>query len=87
MVRLRLRITPRARQSALEGLHGDALRLRIQAPPVDGKANAAVLEFLAEVLEIPKRDLNLVSGEASRSKTVAIAGLTPDEVCRRLSRH
>jgi len=82
--RLRVHAVPRASRSEIAGLHGGALRVRLQAPPVDGKANRALLEFLAGRLGLPPRALALLSGEAGRHKTVRIAGLSPGEVARRL---
>jgi hypothetical protein len=83
---LRLRVYPRSRVNQLEDLHGEALKLRLQAPPVDGKANAALLKLLSSWLRVPQRDLCLTAGETSRSKTVSITGLSRDEVCERLLR-
>ena len=71
---LSLHVQPGAKRSEIVGLHGDALKIRLAAPPVDGKANAALLAFLAEVLGLPKAALVLKSGESSRKKTVAIVG-------------
>jgi uncharacterized protein (TIGR00251 family) len=65
-----LHVQPGASKSELVGLHGDALKLRISARPVEGAANAAVLEFLAAWLGVAKRDLRLLRGDTSRRKTV-----------------
>ena len=73
--RLRLHIQPRASRTEVAGLHGDALRIRLAAPPVDGAANDALIVFLADALDIPRRDITLVSGERSRDKRVRIIGL------------
>jgi len=82
--RLTLRVQPRASRNELAGRHGQALRLRLAAPPVDGAANDALLRFLADVLHLPRSALTLVAGPASRSKVVQVAGLAPAEVARRL---
>ena len=74
-----LHVQPGASKSELAGLHGDALKLRISARPVEGAANAAVLEFLADWLAVPKRDLKLLRGDKSRRKTVW-APLPPDRI-------
>lgn len=58
----------------MAGLHGDALKIRVAAPALDGRANEALVEFLAERLGIPKRDIRLVSGERSRKKRFEIRG-------------
>lgn len=75
---------PRASKNAVQGLHGDAFKIRLRAPPVDGKANEALLEFLAETLDIPTRNLCLVSGETNRQKRVLARGLTVAQVQARL---
>lgn len=81
---LKLRIVPNARRSEVVGTHGDAIKVKVQAPPVDGKANEALREFLAEQLQIPARSIEIVGGEKSRDKTVAIADLDSAVVRERL---
>ena len=80
--RLRVRVTPRARQTALAGLIDadgkPALAIRLAAPPVDGAANKALLAFLADWLQVPKSYLRIVAGETSRVKLVAIRDFPPD---------
>jgi hypothetical protein len=83
--RIRVRVVARASASGIAGLHDDAIRLRIAAPPVEGKANAAVVRFLAGLLEVRASDLRIVAGERSRTKIVAVAGLAPDVVAVRLA--
>lgn len=82
--RLRVRVTPRAKRNALAGLTEvdgrPALAIRLAAPPVDGAANAALVRFLAEALAIPKSAVRIVSGEASRLKTLSLAGVPPERV-------
>mgnify|MGYP002147553624 CR=1 FL=1 len=68
-----LHIQPGARKTEVAGLHGDALKIRLAAPPVDGKANAALLAWLAAELRCPKRDLALLRGESGRRKQVQLA--------------
>jgi uncharacterized protein (TIGR00251 family) len=84
--RLQLRVSPGAARAGVVGRHGSAWKVRVAAPPEDGKANAAVIRLLAETLGIPARDLEIVSGHASRDKTVALAGIGLDETERRLVR-
>lgn len=72
---IRLHIQPRASRTELAGRHGDALKLRIAAPPVDGEANDAVLRFLAERLGVPRSAVTLERGASSRAKTVRVAGV------------
>jgi hypothetical protein len=69
---LQLVVSPNARRTGADGLHDGALRLRLAAPPVDGKANARLLAWLAGELGLPKRALRLARGESSRRKTVEI---------------
>lgn len=71
-----LRVVPRAGRTALAGLRDGALLVRLAAPPVDGAANDALLAFLASLLDRPKRDIVIVSGEHSRSKRVQVTGAT-----------
>jgi uncharacterized protein (TIGR00251 family) len=84
-VTLTLHIQPGAKKTEIAGLHGDALKLRLAAPPVDGKANAALLAFLAERLDLPKSALALKSGQTSRRKVVDVAGAPPDIAVRLLA--
>ncbi|MDD3528837.1 MAG: DUF167 domain-containing protein [Gallionellaceae bacterium] len=74
-----LHVQPGASRSELAGLHGDALKLRIAARPVEGAANAAVLDFLATWLGVPRRELRLLRGDKSRRKTVWVP-LPPEQV-------
>ena len=82
--RLALRVQPRASRNEVVGPHGDALKVRLAAPPVDGAANDALVRFLAEALELPRAAVMLIGGLSSRSKAVHVAGLAPSEVARRL---
>lgn len=72
---LNIHATPRASRSGIQGLHGDALKVRLQAPPVDGKANAALIACLAEVFGIPERNITILSGDTGRRKRVLLEGL------------
>lgn len=83
-VRLEVHAKPRAKKSKVVGERGDAVDIALAAPPVDGAANDELLRFLARVLDVPRRALELVRGETSREKLVAIRGLTPAEVEARL---
>jgi uncharacterized protein YggU (UPF0235/DUF167 family) len=66
------------------GLHGDALRIRVAAPPVDDAANEALVRFLAERLEVTRDALTLAAGRTGRSKVIVVQGLSPAQVERRL---
>ncbi len=84
-VTLRLHIQPGAKKTEVVGLHGEALKIRLAAPPVDGKANACLIGFLADRLGVAKASVSLVSGESSRAKRVRIAGVDPSLVRDHLS--
>jgi len=75
---------PRAAKDAVQGLHGDALKVRLHAPPVDGKANEALIAFLSEKLNVPKKNLALKSGAGQRRKIIAISGISALEVEKKL---
>ena len=81
-VTLTLHIQPGAKKTEIAGLHGDALKIRLAAPPVDGKANEALVKFLAETLELPKSAVSLKSGQTSRRKVLEISGATAAAVAR-----
>lgn len=83
-VRIRIRVQPRARVTEVVGLHGDAVRIRVAAPPVDGAANAELMRFLARQLQVPQGAVEVTSGQASRDKVVWVAGIGPDEVAEKL---
>ena len=69
---LNLRVVPRASKNAIQGRLGDALKVRIQAPPVEGKANAYLVKFLSKHWKIPRRDIEILSGETGRNKRIRI---------------
>jgi uncharacterized protein (TIGR00251 family) len=79
-----VKVQPRARKNAITGVVGDMVKLALTAPPVDGRANHAVIEFLAGFFEIPRASVTIASGETSRKKVVRIAGLSKQVVERRL---
>jgi uncharacterized protein (TIGR00251 family) len=82
--RLKLRIVPNAKRDEVVGEHGDAVKIKIAAPALEGKANEAVLEFLAEKLGIHRRDIALIAGEKSRDKVIEAANLKAAEARTRL---
>jgi uncharacterized protein (TIGR00251 family) len=71
---LELRVQPRASRNAVEGLHGDRLRVRLRAPPVDGRANEALVALLAETFDIPRSRVRIEHGAGGRDKRVRILG-------------
>jgi uncharacterized protein (TIGR00251 family) len=84
-VTLTVRVIPRARKNAVAGTREGALLVRLAAPPVDGAANAALVAFLASLVDRPKRDVIIVSGGTSRDKRVMVSGMTAAQLSRRLS--
>lgn len=81
-ITLTLHIQPGAKKTETAGLHGDALKIRLAAPPVDGKANEALIKFIAEALKLPKSAVNLKSGQTSRRKVLEVQGATTEAVAR-----
>jgi uncharacterized protein (TIGR00251 family) len=79
-----VRVVPRAGRSGVAGRRGDALLVRLNASPVDGAANAELIEVLAEALGVPKRAVSIVSGERSRQKRIRIDGVTDELVASKL---
>ena len=78
-----MHVQPRASRTEVVGLHGDALKVRLSAPPVDGAANDALVDFLSERFAVARRAVRVIAGAQSRSKIVEIDGLTA-AVARRL---
>ena len=73
-ITITLHIQPGAKKTEFAGLHGDALKIRLAAPPVDGKANEALIKFIAATLHLPKSAVNLKSGQTSRRKVLEVSG-------------
>lgn len=85
---LSLHVQPGAKKTEIVGLHGESLKIRLAAPPVDGKANACLVEFLARRLGVPRAAVELVSGETSRAKRVKVGAgdtVAVDVIRRRLA--
>jgi uncharacterized protein (TIGR00251 family) len=83
---LQVRVQPRSKRSAVTGVHGGALKCSLTAPPVEGAANAALIELLAQTLGVPRRTVQLARGEQSRHKTVRVQGLDAATLRDRLLR-
>jgi len=79
-----VKIHPRAKKNAITGEIGDAVKLALTAPPVEGRANQACIEFFANLLELPRSSVTIASGQTSRRKVIRVAGLSADELRRRL---
>lgn len=78
-----VKIHPRAKKNAITGSVGDALKLAVTAPPIDGRANDACIEFFANLFLVPRSSITIASGESSRRKVIRIAGLPADELRRK----
>lgn len=81
---LEIRVLPRASRNEIARQGDGRYRVKLTAPPVEGKANAALVKLLARHLGIPKRDISILAGSSSRTKTIQVAGLTAPEANRRL---
>jgi uncharacterized protein len=79
-----VKVHPRARKNAVTGELGDALKLSLTAPPAEGRANEACIEFLANLLNLPRSSITIASGLSSRKKVIRVSGLSADEVQKRL---
>jgi uncharacterized protein (TIGR00251 family) len=85
MARLTVKVHPRAKRSAIAGRLGDAWKLSLAAPPVDGKANDECVRFFAELAGVPRSRVRIVTGLTSRTKVVEIEGVPQEDLERRLS--
>ena len=74
-VRLHLFIQPKSSKNEVVGIHNGEIKIKITAPPIDGRANEGLIEYLSDLFDVPKRDIILVKGETGRHKTVDIAGV------------
>jgi uncharacterized protein (TIGR00251 family) len=77
---IKVRLLPRSSRNRLVGRRGDEIRVKVTAPPVDGRANKALIDCLAKELAIPKKSFEIISGKKSRLKTVRIHNVSPDQV-------
>jgi uncharacterized protein len=80
-----VKVHPRAKRDAISGVFGDALKVDLTAPPVEGKANEALRRFFAELLKVPRSSVTIASGKANRLKVIHVAGLTADDLRQRLA--
>jgi uncharacterized protein (TIGR00251 family) len=85
-VSIRIYVAPRASTTRVIGAHNGSLKVALIAPPVDGAANKALVEFMAKVLGVPKSAVVLMSGEASRNKVVRVSGIGVDEVLEKITK-
>jgi uncharacterized protein (TIGR00251 family) len=79
-----VKIHPRAKKNAITGQVGDALKVALTAPPIDGKANQACIEFFAKLLKVPRSSVTIAAGQTSRNKVIRVTGLSAEEIKKRL---
>ncbi len=79
-----VKIHPRAKKNAITGEFGDALKLSLTSPPIDGRANQACIEFFAKLLMVARSSVTIASGQTSRQKVIRVTGLSAEEVRRRI---
>jgi uncharacterized protein (TIGR00251 family) len=79
-----VKVHPRAKKNAITGAVGDALKLSLTTPPVEGRANEACIEFFAKLLKVPRSSVTIASGQSSRNKVIRVVGLSAEEVRGRL---
>jgi uncharacterized protein len=80
-----VKVHPRAKKNAITGEVGDALKLALTAPPVDGKANDACIVFFAKLLKVPRSSVTIAAGHTSRNKVIQVTGLSAEEAGKRLA--
>ncbi len=77
---VKVHVTPRASRSAVKGIHGGRLKVTLDAPPVDGAANEALIALFSKLLSVPKRDVRILHGDTSRQKTLAVRGVDEADI-------
>ena len=82
-IRLQLRVQPRSSRNRVVGLHGEAIKVQVTAPPVDGAANAALGEVLSAWLDVPRSAITIVKGQGARNKVAEVAAADPSGLLRR----
>jgi uncharacterized protein (TIGR00251 family) len=80
-----VKVHPRAKKDAITGELGDALKLSLTSPPVEGRANEACIKFFAKLLKVPRSSVTIASGQTSRQKVIRVSGLSAEEVRRRIA--
>ena len=84
-IEVKVRVVPRASKNEIQGIHDNALKIRLTTPPVDGKANQALIRLLSKALSISKAQVHLVQGETNRQKTLRIIGVTKEQLLERIT--
>jgi uncharacterized protein (TIGR00251 family) len=80
-----VRVHPRAKKNSITGELGDALKVALTAPPIDGRANQACIEFFAKFLDVPRASVSIAAGETSRNKVIRVAGSSADALRSKLA--
>jgi len=83
-IQFKIKVQPRASKNEIIGLQGEALKIRLMAPPVDGEANEACIRFLADFFRVPRKRIKIISGLTSPHKLIEIEGITQEELKQRL---
>ena len=79
-----VKVHPRAKKNAITGELGDALKVSLTAPPLEGRANEACVEFFAKLLKVPRSSVTIASGQTSRAKVIRVTGISVEEVGKRI---
>jgi hypothetical protein len=79
-----VKVVPRASKNQIVGIEGDTIKIRLNAPPVEGKANDALVEFLADTLQVARKQIDIVTGQTARRKIVRVRGITASQVEQKL---
>ncbi len=79
-----IKVHPRAKKNAITGELGDALKVSLATPPIDGRANEACVEFFAKLLKVPRSSITIASGQTSRNKVIRVAGIPAVELSKRI---
>jgi uncharacterized protein len=79
-----IKVHPRAKKNAITGELGDSLKVSVTAPPIDGKANEACIEFFTKLLKVPRSSVTIASGQTSRTKVIRVTGLSAEEIRKRI---
>ena len=80
-----IRVHPRAKKNAVTGTIGDTLKISVTAPPIDGQASEACIDFLAKVLSVSRSSVTIASGQSSRRKVIRVVGLSAEEIRKRIA--
>jgi hypothetical protein len=81
-----VKVNPRAKKNAITGEVGDALKVSLTTPPIEGRANEACIEFFAKLLKVPRSSVTIASGQTSRNKVISVAGISAAELRNRIGR-